>query len=163
MPSKKGSSVPQIPNMVACTMCCDFPCRHELEGGRMEGRRTREYRPWNPLHRQTFHRPVRGTEFPIPKARVDYLTRYPRGIRCVLIRSSASTLAIGESPDPWHSRLPHKSASCESSISGLHPIVRFRYGPPVCSPPWLTEPAEHYVSARPQRLLRSNSLVQGRP
>ncbi len=32
-------------------------------------------RSWNPLYRPAFHRPVRGTEFPIPKARVDYRTR----------------------------------------------------------------------------------------
>ncbi len=46
------------------------------ESGAPPGGFVREFRPCTPLHRQTFHRPARGTEFPIPKARVDYLTSY---------------------------------------------------------------------------------------
>ena len=48
-------------------------------------------------------------------------------------------------------------------ISGLRTIVHFRYGPPVRSPPWLTRPAEHSVSASPRWLSTSQLAGIGSP
>ncbi len=49
-----------------------------------------------------------------------------------------------EGRNPWQLQYTHKSASCGADFGGLS--VRFRYGPPGCSPPGLTRPAELNVS-----------------
>ncbi len=85
-----------------------------------------------------------------------------RGSRCVHLSSSASAPAIRLVTDPWRPRSPHKSASCGKEISSLQAIVRFRYGPPVCSPSWLTRPKAILHLAYDGFLLPS-SLIQGRP
>jgi len=72
-------------------------------------------------------------------------------------------IGTGHQADPWHSRLPHESASCGRFISGLHTIVRFRYGPPACSPPWLTGSAELCVSTGPRWLPTSQLAGLGSP
>ncbi len=59
-------------------------------------------------------------------------------------------------------RSPHKSASCGKEVSSLQAIVRFRCGPPACSPPWLTRPKTILHLAYDGFLLPS-SLIQGHP
>ena len=81
----------------------------------------------------------------------------------MLFSSSASALAIRLGTGPWHSRLTHKSASYGSVNSWLHTIVRFRYGPPVCSPPRLTGPVELCVSIGPRWLSTSQLAGLGSP
>ncbi len=71
-------------------------------------------------------------------------------------------------PPSWGQALgvpntPQVSFMWEISFSRLRTIVRFRYGPPVRSPPWLTRPTGHCVPASPQRLLHPSSLAQGHP
>ena len=86
-----------------------------------------------------------------------------RAIRCVHLSSSAPALAIGQSGNPWHPPIPPQVGFHAGSVfSTLHTDVRFRYGPPGCSPPCPTGPEGHRPPS-PQRLLRPRFRTPGHP
>ena len=85
-----------------------------------------------------------------------------RVTRCVLFSvPSASALAIGSSGDPWHHHHPANQLHAGTHFDASS--VRFRYGPPACSPPALTGPAGLYVPASPLGLLLPGFQVTRSP
>ena len=77
--------------------------------------------------------------------------------------SFAPVPAIGQSGDPWHFPMsPQVGFHAGCLFSPLQTIVRFRCGPPGCSPPCPTGPEGQRPSS-PRRLLRPCFRTPGRP